>query len=225
MKGLYFVLAVLLLASCTNEDRADLKRKDPGVYAYYDIRAEEGGEMATCVVRFYTDKTRKTTLKLEEPAKVELDGQPMPVDSSRFLGAYYEVQRPVQGFEGKHTITFTNLNNQEYTQELFFTPLFLHTDLSRPVAKTDLILELEGLQSGEMVRVVMIDTAFESDGINQLDTVKNGQLIIEKNLLQTLKSGPVVMEISKESEEPLSSGMRGVISSTYSLRRDLVLVD
>jgi hypothetical protein len=225
MKGLCFIVAVFILASCTDEERGHIKSKDPGVYAHYDIRAEEGSEMVTCFIRFYTDKTRKTTLTLEQPAKVELDGEVMPVDSSRFLGAYYELQRPVSDFEGRHTITFTSINNQKYKEEFSFTPLLLNSNLNRPITKTDLVLELEGLQPGDVIRIVMIDTAFKSEGVNQLDTVKNGQVIVEKSLLQTLRSGPVVLEISKESERSLVSGMRGMLTTTYNLRRDLVLKD
>jgi hypothetical protein len=199
--------------------------KDPGVYVHYDIRAEEGSEMATCVARFYKDKTRKRTLALDEPAKIELDGQPLQADSSRFLGAYYELQKPLSEFEGQHNITFTSDKNLQYKEEFSFTSLLLRTELSRSIPKTDLVLEIEGLQPEDVVRVVMIDTAFRSDGINQLETVNNGKLIIEKHLLQTLKTGPLVLEISKEFEKPLASGMRGILTITYSLRRDLVLID
>ncbi len=223
MKGLCFIIAIVILVSCTDEERVHIKAKDPGVYAHYDIRAEEGGEMVTCVLRFYTNKTRKTTLTLEEPAKVELDGEVISVDSSRFLGAYYEIQKPISDFEGQHTITFTSINQQQYKEEFSFTPLQLNSDLSRSLTKTDLALKVEGLQPEEDLRIVMIDTAFKSEDINQLEAVQNGQVIVEGSLLQTLRSGPVVLEISKESERPLASGMRGVLTTTYSLRRDLML--
>lgn len=225
MKGWCFIMVVFLLASCTDEDVIKMKAKDTGIFAHYDIRAEEGTEMATCVVRFYTDKTRKNTLTLDEPSKVEIDGQEIPVDSSRFLGTYYEIQKPVTEFEGPHTITFTNDNHKEYEEELSFKSLSLLTALDQPISRTDLVLELEGVQPEDIVRVVMIDTAFYSDGINTLETVKDGQLVIEKSQLQTLKNGPVVLEISKESEKSLASGVQGMLTTTYSLRRELILID
>jgi hypothetical protein len=224
MKGLCFLVLVFMLASCSNEDVVKINRKDPGIYAHYDIRAEEGGEMATCVVRFFKDRSMKNPLTLKGTEKIELDGQEMPVDSSRILGAYYELQRPVSDFEGPHTITFTS-NHEEFKEELNFQSLLLLNQFDKPIPKDDLVLELEGLAPEEEVRMVMMDTAFHSDEINQLVTIKDGKLMIESGLLRTLKTGPVLLQLSKELERPLTSGMPGVLTITYSLKRDLVLMD
>ncbi|MCU7548068.1 hypothetical protein OCK74_03030 [Chitinophagaceae bacterium LB-8] len=226
MKGFCFVMAGLILASCTDDDVVKINRNEPGIYAHYDIRAEEGSEMATCVVRLFGNQTMKNALTLEEPSKIELDGHAMKLDSSRYLGPYYELQNPVSEFEGQHALTFTSTDNKKHKEDFEFHSMSLLTDFSGPVSKAgDLVLLLEGLLPEDVVRVVVMDTAFKSNGINQLEAVKNGKLIIKKSSLQTLKSGPVVLEISRESESELRSGIQGTLSITYSLRRDLVLKD
>lgn len=225
MKGVFLLLLILMLNACSNEDKVNLNVKHPDIFAQYDINAEDGNTMATCLVRFYKDKSRRVTLDPEEYKSVELDGNEISIDSSRFSGVFYEVQIPVSEFEGKHTLTFTSKDNQQYKENFSFVPVKLLTDLNDPVSKATLILEMEGLQPNDKVRLVMIDTAFVSEGINQVEAVKNGQLVIEDRLLSTLKSGPVILEISKESETPLTSGLNGIITATYTIRRSLFLKD
>lgn len=226
MKAFCFALVVLILASCTDDDVVKINVNDPGIYAHYDIRAEEGGGMVTSVVRLFRNQTMKNTITLENPSKIELDGQSMQLDSSRYLGAYYELQKPMSEFEGQHTLTFTNTNNKQYKVEFEFHSMTLLTKFNGPVSKEgDLVLKLAGLLPEDVVRVVVMDTAFKSNGINQLEAVKNGKLLIKKSLLQTLKNGPVILEISREFERELNSGMQGTLLITYSLRRDLALKD
>jgi hypothetical protein len=225
MKWMYLLLVVLSGVSCSNEDKVDRKGTVPGIYAHYDISAEDGNTMAICLVRYYTDRSRKTTLEPGELRNVELDGEDIHMDSTRFSGVFYETQIPVSDFEGQHTIAFTGKNNYRYEEKFSFVPMVLHTDLSEPVSKTNLVLELEGILPGEKVRLVMIDTAFDSQGVNQVETVKNGKLIVGDKLLSTLKSGPIILEISKESETPLTSGLDGVLTATYTIRRSFLLKD
>lgn len=225
MKGAIIILLIIVLSSCNNETDVRLSGKDPDIFAHYDIQAEEGGEMAVCLIRFYTDRSRSTTLNLDEPSHVELDGEPLLVDSSRFSGAFYEMQVPISNFAGQHTISFTSPANRVYAEDFSFTPLRLHTNLNNPIPKSDLVLKLEGLNPEDEIRIVMLDTSFTSDGINQLEPVIDGQLTIKSDLLKTLKSGPVILEISKEAEFPLTSGLNGILTTTYTLKRNLILRD
>ena len=73
----------------------------------------------------------------------------------------------------------------------------------------------------------MTDTSFTSDGINRLDTVKNGQIIVTGKELENLVNGPVQLEFIKEFEKSIKRGTitRGRLSLSYSIKRNFLLQD
>jgi predicted small secreted protein len=114
------VSAVFLLASCNNTEIGESKDVNPeAVYLDYNIAGEEGDEDVTCKFQFRMGGPEGTTLVLNNPAKIELDGEPLMVDSSKLGGAYYEIQKPLASFAGKHIITYTDFNKKEFTEEFY----------------------------------------------------------------------------------------------------------
>jgi hypothetical protein len=67
----------------------------------------------------------------------------------------------------------------------------------------------------------LIDTAFLSRDINEIDTVKDGRLIIPSEKLNNLVDGPITLLLYRETERPIRNGTRagGRIVVSYGLRR------
>jgi hypothetical protein len=80
----------------------------------YRIWADEGREDVTVNLQYRMGGKNGTTLVLDEPSKAMFDGEQLKVDSAKVTGAYYETQKPIASFPGKHTISFTDLNKKEY---------------------------------------------------------------------------------------------------------------
>ena len=81
------------------------------IYTSYNISYTEGDEHISCRATFRFGGKNGTTLVLNSPTKVQLDGETLKVDSSRFSGAYYQVDKPFASFKGEHAFTFFNANN------------------------------------------------------------------------------------------------------------------
>jgi hypothetical protein len=222
------IVSVTMIISCGSNEIGNSKDVNPqSVYFDYKIWGEEGRDNVTVLLQFRFAGPNGTTLVLDDPAKVELDGKKIPVDSSRLTGAYYEVSAPVKDFGGKHSIVFTDLDQKQYKEEFEFQPISLKTQLPDTVKRTDLVFDLDGLDPLDYVRVLLTDTAFTSTDINRVDTVRNGRIVITKEDLQKVVNGPVYLELSKEEEKPVKNSTRegGHLSLSYGIKRDFTLQD
>jgi hypothetical protein len=84
---------------------------------------------------------------------------------------------------------------------------------------------MEGLNPIDYVRVFATDTSFASPGINRIDTVRNGRIIISLADLKPLVNGPINLEFYKEDERPIKNGTKegGVIAITYGIKKEFEL--
>jgi hypothetical protein len=227
------ILPILILisftyTSCTSNEIGNSKDVNPeSIYFDYKIWGEEGKDDITVMLQYRFAGANGTTLVLEEPGKVEFDGKTIEADSSKMTGAYYEIMKPVNEFSGKHRIVFTDLNKKQYKEEFSFQPVSLRTKVPATIHRGDLVFELDGLEPLDYVRILLTDTSFLSEGINRVDTVKNGRVIIKKEELKTVINGPIHLELYKEVEKLLKNGTKegGQLSVTYGLKREFVLKD
>lgn len=220
--------SVVLLASCTSNEIGNSKDVNPdAVFFDYKIWAEEGKEAVTVNLQYRMGGPNGTTLVLNEPSKVVLDGEKLVLDSAKFSGAYYELQKPIAAFAGKHAIFFTDLNNKEYKEEFEFVPFSISPDVPEVLTRGNLVFELTGLEPVDYIRVTLTDTSFTSNDINDVDTVRNGRLIISADRLSTLKSGPINLQFYREMEKMVKNGTPegGRLSVTYGLKREFELKD
>lgn len=216
----------LLLSSCQSNETGFSGDVNPeAVYFDYEIWADEGRQEVTVNLQYRMGGPRGTTLLLTEPSRVLLDGELLPPDSARFSGIYYEVQKPYNSFTGKHSIVFTDINGKEYREEIDFSPIYLKHDVPDVLTRKDLVFELGGLEPFDYIRVLLTDTSFASSDINEVDTVKNGRLVITTQRLSKLMNGPVYLQFFKEFELPVKNGTPegGKISVTYGLKREFEL--
>ena len=222
------LLSFIFLISCNSNEIGNGDDVNPeSIYFDYKVWGEEGNEIVTVMLQYRFAGRNGTTLMLEDPGKVELDGEQIMADSSMMTGAYYEVLKTVDDFTGSHNIIYTDINGKKHTEHFSFYPLTLRKPIPEELNRNDLEFELNGLDSVDFVRVLMMDTTFESMGINRIDTVRNGKLIIKKERLRNLENGPIHLELYKEADKPVKEGTKegGRISITYGLKREFNLKD
>jgi hypothetical protein len=220
-----FLLFPVVFLSCNSNEIGNGKDVDPQtIFFDYKIWGEEGDEDLTVMLQYRFAGPGGTTLVLEEPSKVELDGIIIPADSSKMTGAFYEVIRPVNNFKGKHTIVFIDMNKKKYEETFEFQPLVLKTEIPPQLTRNNLMLELEGVGTDEEVRLILSDTS-NGDGINKLQNIRGGKLFISREDLGQLVNGPVHLEIFKEVERPVKNGTLegGRFALTYGLKREFIL--
>jgi hypothetical protein len=124
-------ILTLLISSCTSNEIGNSKDVNPdAIYFDYKIWAEEGKQDVSIMLQYRFGGANGTTLVLNDPAKVELDGASSYLpDSSRMTGAFYEVIKPLAGFSGDHKIIFTDINKKQYEEEFSFQPFKLSTEI------------------------------------------------------------------------------------------------
>lgn len=221
-----FAAVLLLFITCTSDEIGNSKDVNPdAIFFDYEIWAEEGREDVTVNLQYRMGGPNGTTLVLNEPSKVMLDGELLQVDSAKLTGAYYEVQKPISDFTGKHSIVFTDLNNKEYREEFEFTPFSIEPDVPRVCTRGDLVFNLKGLEPVDYIQVLLIDTSFTSHDVNEVDTVRNGRLVITKERLSSLSNGPISLQFIKEMDKSVKNGTKegGRMFFSYGLKRDFEL--
>jgi len=222
------VSAMFFLFSCTSNEIGNSKDVNPdAVYFDYKVWSEEGNRDAVVKLQFRMGGPNGTTLVLNQPGKVELDGEEIAVDSTNFDGAYYEVLKPLKSFSGKHSIVFTALNKKEYREDFEFVPFTLDPDVPEIMQRGDLVFSFRGLKDVDYLRVWMSDTLFSSGDINDIDTVENGRLVISRERMKNLANGPINLQFHKETDRPLEDGTSegGRLYMTYGLKRVFELKD
>ncbi|HET6769679.1 MAG TPA: hypothetical protein VFH08_19865 [Chitinophagaceae bacterium] len=221
-------ISIFSLLSCTSDEIGSSKEVNPeAVFFDYEIWAEEGKEDVTINVQYRMGGKNGTTLVLDEPSKVLLDGERLKVDSAKVTGAYYEIQRPIASFAGRHSITFIDVNKKEYNEEFEFIPFSLDPDVPTTLKRDDLVFSFKGLDSIDYLNVIFTDTSFKSADINDIDTVRNGRLVISAERLSALVNGPINLQFHREVEKPMKNGTKegGKLYIHYGLKREFELKD
>ena len=221
-------ISIFSLFCCTSDEIGNSKDVNPdAVFFDYEIWAEEGKDDVTVNLQYRMGGKNGTTLVLDEPSKVILDGEQLKVDSAKVTGAYYEVQRSISSFAGKHTISFIDLNKKEYNEEFEFRPFTLDPDVPSTLNRGDLVFNFKGLDTIDYLSVILTDTSFTSQDINDVDTVRNGRLVIKADRLSALINGPIHLQFLREQmlqlKKPTKEGGKFIIN--YGLKRDFELRD
>jgi len=226
--GTIFFSILVLLINCTSADKKNGSATDPdNLYFDYQITAAEGNDNLTVLLQYRAGGEDGDGVSMADPGKIMLDGEMLLADSSKMTGTFYELHKPIAEFSGKHSIVFTDSNKKEYKEDFSFQPIFLLTRVADTAHRNNLVFEFEGLEAKDFIRVLMTDTSFANNGINRVDAVSNGRLVITKDDLDALANGPVQLEFIREYEKPVKNGTDegGRLLITYSLKREFFLKD
>ena len=223
-----FFIAAFIIISCKSKKPGNSNEVDPeAIYFDYKITAEEGNDKLTVMLQYKDGDKEGDAFAIDEPGKVLLDGEPVLKDSTIRTGPFYEVYKPIATFAGKHNIVLIDVNKKEYNEEFNFQPFSLLTAIADTLRRSELLFEFNGLDTEDYIRVLLTDTSFANDGINRVDTVRDGRITITETDLKNLNNGPVQLEFIREYERPVRSGTEagGKLSINYSLKKEFILGD
>ena len=219
---LLFCVSLILFLSCNYEKGADDEVNPDTVYFDYKITGKEGDDNLTVLLQYRNGGEDGDAVSI---GKVIMDGEMLSADSTKMNGTFYELHKPIAEFAGKHSIVFTDINKKDYKEEFNFQPITLLTPIADTAQRIDLVFEFQGLETKDYIRVLMTDTSFVNNGINRVDAVINGRLVITKADLESLANGPVQLEFIREYAKPVKNGTAagGKLQLTYSLKREFLL--
>ena len=224
-KLLFAILATLLLANCKSKDKEPtiVNKGSSGVFYDYKIIAEEGNDNLLVMAQFKKGGEDGNAISLKPPATIQLDGAMMEKDSAKIGGIYYEMYKPVESFTGAHHFVFVDEDEKTIKTEFDFHPFSLQATLPDTIFRNQIQLGFAGLDDGAMVRIVLTDTSFESEGVNELRRVRDNKMDIDSATLSNMQNGPVQLTLTREYEQPVKTGGRLLI--LYTLRREFFLKD
>jgi hypothetical protein len=220
MKTIALPFICFLLTSCQSNEIANSKDVNPAaIYTSYNISYSEGDENVSCRASFRFGGSNGTTLVLNSPTKVQLDGQTIKVDSSRFSGAYYQVGKSFSSFKGEHVFTFFNANNSTMKEAFTFRPFALAKSIPASVSKKGFSLSFNDLDNNSKIKISISDTSAQTNDINREFSIQNNEAAIFSDELKLLKNGPLEINISMFSKKALqqSTPEGGEIIMSYSL--------
>lgn len=150
------ILGALLLNSCTSNEIGNSRDVAPdAVYQQYYISYKEGEEKVQLNAQFRFGGANGTTLVLNKPSSVQLDGRPVAVDSNGLSGAFYQSAAAVTGFEGKHQYIFTDINGKKYENGFEYQPFKLAQVPGSTSKKEPLSIVFDGstLRDGDEITI------------------------------------------------------------------------
>jgi len=215
---------LIFLPACLNDEPSHpIERNNADFYFDYTIIGDEENNEVTIKLQY---RSGGRTWLIPQPGKVELDGELMVADSSRRNGYWYEANKPLDEFDGQHQIVFTN-NGKTFKDVFDFHLMSLKTELPPVVHRDDLLFEFDGLSASDQIRVLVTDTGLYTRGIDRVDTVSDGKILISRYELENVKDGPVTIEFYREKEEELTETTEkgGRLLMIFGLRREFELKD
>lgn len=220
---------VLLLAGCNTGEEAPAKRgiSAENLFLEYQVWGDEERGHVNVLLQLRQRNSKGKTLRMDPPGFIKLDDEALQPDSSRMTGIFYESQKPLETFAGRHTITIGDGNKELVSEQFDYTPFTLATPLKGRVGRDALVLKLTGLKADDQVRVTLVDTVFRTQDINEVMPVVNGRLQITRQQLEDVKTGPVTLLLFKEEDRYLDNPTLrgGKMAVTYGLMREFELGD
>ena len=224
--SLFFV--TVIVAACNNADKTRERNTQAKLFCDYKITGEEGHELVNCLFLFKQGGPEGRPVLLKDRANITLDGEIIYPDSAGLSGVIYDTTKPLSEFASKHNIVYTDVEGKAHSESFEFTPFSLAEEIPAKIEKASFTIRLNGLGEGKVpVRLVLADTAFATNDINEIVNVDNGNLLITDSMLQKLKAGPIFFEIVKEEEKNLrkESNTNGRIITSYGLKREFELTE
>jgi hypothetical protein len=212
------IVLICALSACRDRDSKPVS--DQTIYVEHKIRGEEGADFVTVLLQFRKGASGKNEI-VQAPGSVQLDGQLLNGDSSEVGGGFYELRLPLNGFGGIHLIRFDNGRGQVFTDSFGFKTIVV-PELAPIEAGSDWKVALPNLQDGDRLTVALTDTAFYTNDIVQMDTVRKGGIVLPFSKLKVLKGGPLLLELSFIQSKPPAKGLEGIIEVEYSVKREVI---
>lgn len=219
------VLAVLLftittLFSCNSNEIGESRDVNQDkIYMDYDISYTEGYDEVNIRLQYRFAGPAGTTLVLNNPSQVKMDGEIIKADSSKFGGAYYELTKNYNSFLGKHSIEFTDINNKHFENSFEFKPVTV-AQLPPASRKKDFVVNYNtgALSTNDYIGLSSVDT--DSSFYYRQDGAGPASVTIPAAEFRRQKNRQVGVESTIFREIPLShtTSEGGKLKLTYRLK-------
>ena len=189
----------------------------PNIWDY----SEEGNQEVESTAQYRFGGPDGTTLVLSDSSKVTLDGQLISVDSSKYKGAFYTIQKPFKSFTGKHTWAFTDVQGKVYEESFLFQPIQLREAIPASIRPAAMELKFDGLQSGDSLYITIADTSKNIYAEEKKYVINNNVVTIPQATIQTLKPGIITFDFYVKNIRELVNSTKegGTITQTYTLKQ------
>lgn len=193
----------LFALSCSSNEIGNSRDVNPeSIYLWYMVSHEDGDDSVSCYLQFRFAGENGTTLVLNEPAGVSIDGISIPVDSGTISGAYYQKNFAAKDFAGNHVINYTDNNGKIHEETFRFEPVRCTTILPEKINRDGLSFEFSGNLTGDDAVITISDTSMLTEDVHVVQPLSSGRIKVPQQQLQPLVNGPVQIVISKTIEQP-----------------------
>lgn len=211
----------ILILSCSSNEIGNSKDVNPEtIYLYYAVSYDNGDDSVSCYMQYRFAGENGTTLVLNSPAGVSIDGIDIPVDSNNVSGAYYLKNFEAHSFIGKHNILYTDINGKSHKEYFSFEPVTCTTQLPSTTKRKDLSFEFTGELSDDIAVITIEDTSTQTVDVHFTGSLNKGKITVPAKELQPLMNGPVTIRISKTVtpafQHPTQEG--GIFAIMYGIK-------
>jgi len=218
LAGILFLITGLF-ACDSNEIGNSKDVNQDKIYMDYNISYIEGEDQVNLNLQYRFAGPAGTTLVLNNPSQVKLDGEILKVDSSDGRGAYYEVSKNYNRFLGKHSIQFTDISGKQFVDSFEFAPFTLINLPATADRNKDFIFSCNtnGLNANDDIEINSVDT--DSSFHHHLPG-SNASLAIPASDLKRQKKNEVSFEttIYRKLSLAQTAAEGGTMMLTYRLK-------
>ncbi len=215
------IIFVLAITACSSNEIGESKDvTQDKIYQSYTISYTEGETNAEIFCQFRFAGNNGTTLVLNNPSQVQLDGEKLNADSSTGAGAYYRAYKTASDFFGKHFFTFINTDNKKYENNFLFDSFKL-INVPAVISKkqdVNVYFETTHLQGDDVIEMEASNTD-SSFNVTQLAGAGNFITIPSKEL-QRQNGNELTLEATLYRKIPLQQNTAegGVMEIIYALK-------
>ncbi len=190
-----FLLIAGLFSCDSNEIGESKDVNQDKIYMDYNISYTEGEDEVALNFQYRFAGPAGTTLVLNNPSQVKLDGEILKVDSSEYGGAYYKVNKNRPAFLGKHSISFTDINGKQFENNFEFAPFTLVNLPATADRNKDLTVayNINGLNADDDIEINSVDT---DSSFHYHQSVASTSIIIPASDLKRQKNNEISFETS-----------------------------
>ena len=214
------LLLITALFACNSNEIGESKDVNQDkIYMDYSISYYEGDDQVALNFQYRFAGAAGTTLVLNNPSQVKLDGEIIKADSSKYGGAFYTVNKSHHAFLGKHSIQFTDINGKQFENSFEFAPFTLVNLPATAHSNKDLLVSynINDLNAADDIEINSVDTD-SSFHYNQPGS--NTSVAIPSSDLKRQKNADVSFEATIYRKIPLSktTAEGGSLGLTYRLK-------
>ena len=214
------LLLITGLFACNSNEIGESKDVNQDkIYMDYHISYAEGDDRVALNFQYRFAGPAGTTLVLNSPSQMKLDGEILKVDSSKYGGAFFTADKNYKAFLGNHSIQFTEVNGKQFDNAFEFAPFSLVNLPQTADRNKDLIVSynINGLNANDDIEINSVDT---DSSFHYHQPGSSTSVAIPATDLKRQKNNEVSFEATIYRQLPMAhtTGEGGKLMLTYRLK-------